>query len=224
MRNPNRAIIWDMDGVLVDSGDLHYETWRDTLAEAFGLNVSREAFDATFGMDNFGVLKTLLGRSLSEAEAQQLVERKEAAYRRRAAESVRPAPAALDLVRTLKAQGWKQAVATSSPRANLALISRLLGLERWMDALVCFEDVGRGKPDPALFLLAAERMGVPPAYCVVIEDAPAGIAAARAAGMVSVAVTTTHAASALAQANRVVHSLSEIAPQDLEALLNHGER
>ncbi len=222
MRDHNRAIIWDLDGVLVHSGDLHYETWRETLAEAFGLDLTREAFDTTFGMDNFGVLRVLAPRPLTHGEAVQLVERKEAAYRRRATECLQPVPAALELVRHLKAHGWKQAVATSSPRDNLALISRLLGLERWMDALICFDDVGRGKPDPALFLLAAERMGVPPARCVVVEDAPAGLIAARAAGMKSLAVTTTHPPAVLAQADRVVCSLAEIAPQDLEALLNHG--
>lgn len=222
MKDLHRAMIWDLDGVLVHSGDLHYETWRQTLAEAFGLDLTREAFDATFGMDNFGVLKALAPRPLTDEEAVRLVERKEAAYRRRAAECLRPVPVALDLVRRLKAQGWKQAVATSSPRDNLALISRLLGLERWMDALICFDDVGRGKPDPALFLLAAQRMGVPPVRCIVVEDAPAGLAAARAAGMKSVAVTTTHPPTVLAQADRVVRSLDEITPQDLEALLNHS--
>lgn len=220
MKNHNRAIIWDMDGVLVDSWDVHYITWRDTLAAEFGLHIDMNTLRDFFGIDNGSVLREVTGLDLPDEEIARIVERKEARYRDLAPGLIRGIPAALALLQQARTVGWRNAVGTSSPRENLRVMRDLLGLDRWMDAYVTIDDVSRGKPSPDMFLEAARRLGVPPQRCVVIEDSPQGIAAARAARMASVGVMTTQSAERLAQADRVVGSLDEIALDDLAALVS----
>jgi beta-phosphoglucomutase len=220
MKNHNRAIIWDMDGVLVDSWDVHYITWRDTLAAEFGLHIDMNTLRDFFGIDNGQVLREVTGLDLPDEEIARIVERKEACYRDLAPGLIRGIPAALALLQQARTVGWRNAVGTSSPRENLRVMRDLLGLDRWMDAYVTIDDVSRGKPSPEMFLEAARRLGVPPQRCVVIEDSPQGIAAARAARMGSVGVMTTQSAERLAQADRVVGSLDEITLDDLAALVS----
>ncbi len=222
MTTQRHAAIWDMDGVLIDSGDLHYATWRETFAAELNLPLARADFDATFGHDNYATLTLLLGEPPSPELMARIGQVKERLFRERAARDVQALPGAVELVRALAAAGWEQAIATSAPRENLDLIVRLLDLDEYLTTRVCIDDVSEGKPNPALFQLAAERMGVPPARCVVIEDAPTGIAAAHAAGMVCLALATTHPAHDLAQAERVIESLAGVGPQDLAALLPRG--
>lgn len=215
----NQAVIWDMDGVLIDSGDLHYLAWRDTLAAEQGIALSREQFDRTFGKDNFTTLALILGQPPTPEQLTRIAGRKEVAYRAAAAEQVRPVPGALALMKSLFEAGWRQAVGTSAPRANLELIIDLLGIDQWLAAGVCADDVARGKPDPAIFLLAAARLGVPPGRCVVLEDSPAGLAAAQAGGMHRVGLTTTHPAAELGAAERIVPSPAAVTPAMLAELV-----
>lgn len=219
MENHNRAIIWDLDGVLVDSWDAHYMTWRDTFAAEFGLHLDMSTLRHFFGIDNGQVLREITGLDLPEEEIKRIVERKEAQYRQLAPGLIRSIPASLALLHQADAAGWLNAVGTSSPRDNLRVMRDLLGLDRWMDAYVTIDDVSRGKPAPDMFLEAARRLGVPPQRCVVIEDSPQGIKGARAAGMASVGLATTQSRETLAQADRVVGSLEEIALEDLVALV-----
>lgn len=208
-----------MDGVLIDSGDLHFQTWRDTLAAETGVTITRAQFEDAFGKDNFQTLGILLGRTPTPQQVDHLAGRKEQMFRELAAGHIQPQPGVVDLMRALSAAGWQQAVGTSAPRENVALVIAELGIERWLATWVCIDDVTRGKPDPALFWLAAERMDIPPACCVVIEDSLSGIAAARAAGMACLAVTTTYPASELTAADRVVDTLAAVTPGDMDALL-----
>lgn len=219
MVSNRRGVIWDMDGVLIDSGDLHYQTWRDALADEADFHLTRTQFDATFGRDNTETLTVLLGRPPTPEELVRIAGRKERHYRELAPAHIRPLPGAMELVEALAGAGWRQAVGTSAPRENLELIVSLLGIGGWLAAQVCVDDVPRGKPDPALFVMAAERMGVPPGRCVVVEDSPAGVAAARAGGMACLALTTTHPASELLDADRVAEGLAGMTVGELEAML-----
>jgi beta-phosphoglucomutase len=217
------AVIWDMDGVLVDSGEAHYEAWARLFREE-GIPYTREQFLQAFGQRNDRILRTLLGPDLPEDRLRELEARKEAYYRALIPSRVRLLPGAWELLHALREAGARQAVGSSGPRANVEATLAALDLGPFFGALVAAEDVREGKPAPEVFLVAAERLGVPPARCVVLEDAVAGVQAALAAGMRCVALTTTRPAHELAAAHRVVASLREVRAEDLRRLaLGMGE-
>lgn len=221
MTPKNSAIIWDMDGVLVDSGDLHYEAWREVAAE-MDIDFTRELFDRYFGMSNADVLHELFGGDIDPDFVDRVGWQQDDAYRRLAADLVQPIPGAFELVRACGAAGWQQAVATSAPGETLDLILDKFDLRHHFAVTANADEVARAKPDPALFILAAERLGVPRERCVVIEDSLNGVRAARAAGIACLAVTTTHDGDALDGADRVVESLYDVSPADLAALLDRA--
>jgi beta-phosphoglucomutase len=208
------GVIWDMDGTLVDTAELHFEAWRlvsEGLARAF----PRADFAATFGRRNPEIMDYLFPGRFTPAEVDEVGERKEQLYRAAAErQGVTLLPGVRALMEGLHELGVRQAIGSSAPRANLDLILRLTGIEPLLAAVVGAEDTTRGKPDPQVFLVAAGRLGVEPRRCVVFEDAPAGVRAARAGGMKCVAVrfVAHHSSDELerAGADRVVASLEEV--------------
>ncbi len=219
MTDAERAIIWDMDGVLVDSNDLHFETARQVAAEEFGLPLEYEQFVTFFGQSDRDIIRALAPDPLTESEIARIAEYKQALYAAAAPERVQPIPGAHELLKACAEAGWRQAVATSAPLPEMALILDLFGLRRWLGVTASSDEVERGKPDPMLFRLAAKRLGVRPGHCVVIEDAVAGVQGAQAAGMVCLAVATTRRAEELAAAERVVETLVGVTPEEIGALL-----
>ena len=183
-----RAVLWDLDGTLVDSEEYHWLSWRDTMA-AEGVALTHAQFLATFGWRNDAILRRFLGDGVDPARTQRIGDTKEELYRRMVREGVlAPLPGAAEWVRQLSADGWAQAVASSAPRLNIDVVLDAIGLAGAFGAMASSEDVRHGKPDPQVFLVAAERLGVPPARAIVVEDAAAGIEAAQRAGMRSIAV------------------------------------
>ncbi len=216
------AMIWDVDGTLVDTAEMHFAAWAK-MAAAMGRPFSRSDFAATFGRRNPEIIHILFGQKYSDAEIARIGETKENYYRAAAEKGVQLLPGVRELLDGLHARGVKQAIGSSAPRGNLDLILRITKSRQYFDAIVAMEDTTRGKPDPQVFLVAAEKLGIPPSRCVVLEDAVAGVEAAKAGGMKSVAVTFVghHAAEKLkaAGADRVVKCLTEISADDLLALL-----
>lgn len=213
------AVLWDMDGVLVDSAPYHFRAWRETFA-AEGVAFDEAAFRRTFGQRNDTIIADVLGTDVPPERVAALGEAKEARYRSLIArEGIVPLPGAATWLQRLHGRGIPQAIASSAPRANVAAVLKALRWEPFFQAIVSAEDVAHGKPDPAAFLLAAQRLGMPPERCIVIEDAPAGIEAARRAGMRSIALTTTHPPHTLARADRVVPSLESLSPDALDRLI-----
>jgi beta-phosphoglucomutase len=205
-----RAILWDMDGVLVNSMEFHYQAYREVLSE-FGRDLSREEYlGSLIGLRNYVILRRLLG-DLPDDEVQRLMKAKEEAFRRRAAGNIEPLPGAAELVRRAHEAGLKQAIVSSTPCENIELVLDSLGLRSMFDTIVGEEDAEHGKPDPEGFLVAAKRISVPPPECIVIEDAPEGIEGGKAAGMRCIGVTTTRSAEKLAEADAdlVVGSLED---------------
>ncbi len=217
------AVLWDMDGTLVDTAELHFAAWARLMQE-LGRPFTRADFAATFGLRNPEIIDQLFGEGrYGPEEVARLGDRKEEMYRAAASRGVTLLPGARELLEELHAAGFQQAIGSSAPRANLELILRLTDTARFFQAVVSMEDTQRGKPDPQVFLVGAERLGVPPARCVVIEDAVAGVQAARAGGMKCIAVRFVghHPADKLqaAGADLVVPSLAEVSAETLRRLL-----
>lgn len=217
-----QGVLWDMDGVLVDTGEFHYQSWVAVLPD-YGIEFSRESFRDTFGMNNRGILSLLLGEKLTPELLVAIGERKEQHFRDAVQGQARPLPGVLDWLQRLQEQGFRQGVASSAPPANINTLVDELGLRSYFDVLVSGVDLP-GKPDPALFLKVAGLLDVPPERCVVVEDAVAGVRAAKQAGMRCIAVTTTNPAEALGAADIVVERLSLLAEDAFQRLVAGGER
>jgi beta-phosphoglucomutase len=219
---PPAGAIWDVDGTLVDTAELHYAAWVQ-LAGQLGLPFSRADFEATFGRRNPEILRQLFRRDYSDQEVAALGERKEVLYREAAQRGVDLLPGVQSLLEDLHNAGIRQAIGSSAPRRNVDLILRLTRTERFFDAVVSMEDTQRGKPDPQVFLLAAERLGIAPHRCVVLEDAVAGALAAKAGGMKCIAVTFVghHGPEKMlaAGADLVVPTLTEVSAQTVVQML-----
>lgn len=189
------AVLWDMDGVLVDSGGLHRRAWRLFLQQR-GLSIGDQVFALGFGRPNEEVLPGFFGPALSRTEIARLSAEKERCYRDLvASEGICPTPGIRLWLEQFYQAGIRQAVATSGCRANVDLILSMIDAARYMQAVVSAEDVARGKPEPDLFLKAAELLGIHPSRCLVIEDSVYGVRAAQKANMRCLALATTHAAS-----------------------------
>jgi beta-phosphoglucomutase len=211
------GVLWDLDGTLIDSAGHHWIAWRDTLA-AEGRPVQPGDFANTFGKRNDEILHELFGPAIAADWIERVSEAKEQAYRRMLREQgLAPLPGAFDWLRRLRESGWKQALASSAPRPNIDAVFEALSLEPFLDVVVSADEVGRGKPDPAIFLEAARRLGLAPGRCVVVEDAPAGIEAARRAGMPSIGVLSDHHPALVADV--VVPSLDALPAGAFEALV-----
>ncbi|MDT8304741.1 MAG: beta-phosphoglucomutase family hydrolase [Anaerolineae bacterium] len=212
------AVIWDMDGVLVDTGRLHYDAWQSTLDE-YSIAFDEALFRQTFGMNNETILRRLLGDRFSPALYDEISGSKEERFRAALPGNVTLFPGALPLLRALREQGVAQAIGSSAPQPNIDAIVGELGIAGYLDAIVSAAEMP-GKPDPVVFLTAAALLGARPRDCVVIEDTEAGIAAAQGAGMKCVAVATTNPVEALQTADLVVDGLEAIEPSRLLALVS----
>ena len=200
------AVLWDLDGTLVDSGEYHWRAWRDTM-RAQGIDLPYAQFLGSFGQKNDTILTSWMGARATPDVIRRIGEAKELLYRQLAlAEGLAPLPGAADWVERLHREGWRQAIASSAPAENVRVMLGALKLERYFQAIASAEDVTAGKPDPQVFLTAAAKLGAAPSACVVVEDAAAGIEAARRAGMKCVGVN----ASAVLPADVFVRSLADL--------------
>ncbi len=217
MDDPSRVgVIFDMDGVLIDSAEPHYQSWR-LLGRECGCEVTRELFAATFGRQNRDIVPILFGEMPGE-RLSALSDRKEELYRELVRDDPPIVPGAIELVRGLSQAGAHLAVGSSGPPANIELVLNAMGVADLMSAVVTGDDVTRGKPDPQVFALACGRLGLLPARCVVIEDAPAGVQAARSAGTKTVAVMLHHPAEAFDGPDLVVGRLADLSVERLLSL------
>jgi beta-phosphoglucomutase family hydrolase len=214
----NQGIIWDLDGVIVDSAPFHFEAWRE-FAAVKGRVYTEEDFRKTFGMRNEDILLYIFEEKLEQGVLETWSDEKEGRFRDLIRGSVEPLPGVMTLVRALDMAGYQQAIASSTPLENIHLILNSLAILDFFDAIISGEDVARGKPDPEAFLKAARVMSLDPERCLVIEDAAVGIEAAKRAGMKSIGVTNTLPRKKLALANRVVRSLEEVDPKMIAQLL-----
>jgi len=217
---PLRAVIFDWDGVVVDSSAHHERSW-EVLAERRGLPLPADHFKRGFGKKN-NVIIPDLGWASEPAEVDALAREKEDIYRSIVREKgIEPLPGVRELLAALQAAQIPCAIGSSTERANLDCLLDLMDLRRFFAVIVSGEDVVHGKPDPSIFLLAAERLRLAPADCVVIEDALVGIEAAARAGMPVLAVATTEPLEALGGATSSATDLRSVTVQSLRSVAEH---
>jgi beta-phosphoglucomutase len=218
----NWAVIWDVDGTLVDTAELHFQAWCE-LARELKQPFTRADFARTFGWRNPEIIPLLFGANRTPEDVDRLGGRKEDLYRAEAMKGVELLPGVRSLLNALAQAGARQAVGSSAPRKNLDLILEITRTSPFFSAIVSMEDTARGKPDPQVFLLAADKLGVPPQRCVVVEDAPVGVQAAKAGGMRAIGVTFVghHSEEKLssAGADLVLPSLEHVGVDMIKALL-----
>ena len=213
------GVIFDMDGVLVDSAAAHLHAWQK-LGTEIGTPFSEEFFRRTFGQRNASIIPQWLSQ-VPPPRLAELDARKESLYRQFVREgSVRVFHRIPELLIDLRELGARLAVASSGPRENVELLIEVIGAGSAIDATVASEDVREGKPHPEAFLTAAQRLRVAPARCAVVEDSVHGIEAAKRAGMLAVAVLTSTAREQLtaAGADWVVNEVGDLQLQDLAVL------
>jgi HAD superfamily hydrolase (TIGR01509 family) len=214
-----KAAIWDMDGVIADTVLEHFLSWKDTFAKK-GRDYTMAEFMTYFGRRNDVIIKDALGHDIAPGELEAINMEKQATFRRRITGHVRELPGAVELIRILHEHNIKQAIASSAPRENIKLILQELDIDDCFQAIVAGGEVPEGKPDPGIFLLAAKKLSIKPVNCVVFEDAIAGVAGAKSAGMKCVAVTNSHPENKLKQADIIVDTLNSVSYSDLELLFH----
>lgn len=214
-----RAVLWDVDGVIIDSGEQHLRSWIAMAAER-SLPFTAADFWATFGMRNQDIIPRVFGVHAPDVVT-AMADRKEELYRDLVRAESTALPGARELMAALHEAGYHQALGSSAPVANIETIIDLLDIGPLLDGFVAGDHVENGKPAPDVFLAGATAVDVAPARCVVFEDAPAGVAAARAAGMRCIAVRRAGQVDApgIEAADRVVDSLRDVTVRDIDQLL-----
>lgn len=215
------AVLFDWDGVIIDSSRQHEESWERLAAEE-KKSLPADHFTVGFGKKNEWIIPSLLRWTDDLAEIKRLSLRKEALYREIVVErGLSALPGVRVFLERLKAAGVPNCIGSSTHRENITTILGVLGFEGLFGGMVTSEDVTLGKPHPDVFLKAAAKTGVAPLRCVVFEDALAGIEAGHAGGMKVVGVATTHPAEVLTgRVHRVVTRLDELTVADLRALVS----
>ena len=211
-----RGVLWDMDGVLVDTGEFHFQSWVTTLS-FFNIPFSREFFQESFGMNNRGVLNKLLGRIPDQELYLNISEQKEMNFRQLIRGQIQPLAGVVELLNLFKSKGIRQAISSSAPQENIDVIVDELNLRSFFEAIVSGNKLP-GKPAPDVFLTSAQAIGIPAQDCLVIEDAIAGVEGAKRAGMLCLAVTNTNPPENLQKADLIVESLVQVDSGYLEKL------
>jgi HAD superfamily hydrolase (TIGR01509 family) len=214
-RQSEKTVLWDMDGVIVDSRSFHFAAWQETFVKR-GIRFTEEDFAKLFGTRNDFIIRSVMGKRLPDRDAEIMVKEKEESFRRKAKGNLKPFPGALKLLKVIKKGNFKLGLVSSAPKENIDLVIDELDLGGAFDCIVFGREVSESKPSPQIYLLAAQRLQAAPNDCLVIEDSPAGIHAAKTAGMRCLAITNSHPRQELEEAHKVVDSLENV---DLITLL-----
>lgn len=213
-----KSIIWDMDGVLVDTTRYHYQSWLEIL-KGIRNDFSWEEFASSFGMRNDLIIPKVFKKECSKEEIVSIDRKKEFLFRELAKGKLKPLEGLINLLNLLKEDGFKMAVASSGTPENVEMVIRECNLMSFFSALTNGSEVLHSKPDPEIFLLASEKLGIPPSRCVVVEDAPAGIQGAKSAGMKCIAITSTHKKDSLERADIIVDKFDHLNPKVFNELI-----
>lgn len=211
------GVIFDMDGVLIDSYDAHRKSW-DRVLPKHGLQMTKDMFATTFGQRSVDVLARLYP-SLSRQEISLIHEEKAIVVREIIAADFPEKEGASELITALYRAGAIIAIGSSAPRENVQVLMDKMPASKYVTASTSGSELKYGKPDPEVFVKTISKIELPPEQCIVIEDAPAGVTAARAAGCGVIAVTGTVSREQLGEADLVVDSLRELTPEKCRELI-----
>jgi len=214
----NYCVIFDMDGVLADTGPIHYESWVK-LAKQIRVKFSKNFFNLTFGRQSISITRELVGPKIRQDVVEKWANLKEQYYREMVKDKLKLLPGAQVLIKKLHDQNFKLAIGSSGPPENVDLLLSTLRIKDYFDVIITAAEVKNGKPAPDVFLITAEKLNIKVDNCLVIEDAPVGITAARKAGMKVIALRTTHCNVELLDADMAVQDLSFINLNDILELL-----
>jgi HAD superfamily hydrolase (TIGR01509 family) len=214
-RQSKKTILWDMDGTISDSYSFHFAAWQETFAKR-GIKFTKEDFTKLFGTRNDFIIGSIMGRELPEGDVKIMVQEKEENFRQKATGNIKSFPGVIKLLNAIKKGNFKLGLVSSAPKENIDLVLSELNLEGIFDCIVFGQEVSESKPSPQIYLLAARKLEVIPNDCVVIEDSPLGIKAAKTAGMKCLAIANTHPRQKLEEADKVFDSLGNV---DLITLL-----
>lgn len=214
------GVIFDWDGVIVDSGEPHRKSW-EIVAKKLGKVLPDHYFERSFGLKNTRLIPEILGWTRDPEEIERISDRKEEIYREVVKkEGIKTFPGLMELLDELNEKKIPYIIASSTARVNIEFVLSFLGIGNYFPLIVSAEDVVNGKPAPDIFLKALGILGCPREECVILEDAPAGIKAGLTAGIKVVGIGTSHAISELVGAQFIVESLKQLKLSDIEGILN----
>ena len=196
------AILWDMDGTLLDTKVCHYISWRDILRK-HGYDLTEALFDEHFGRNNASILPIYLGFEPAPQMANEMISEKEMMFREIAPSKTQLFPGVEFWLKTARSLGVRQAIASSGSLENIQVMANASGISSYFSELISGADLP-AKPEPDIFLIAAKAIETAPDHCLVVEDSVPGIHAAKRAGMKCVALSSTNPPSKLGQADVVV--------------------
>lgn len=217
--NEHFAVLFDMDGVLVDNKEVHTESWGE-FCNAHHIQVTRKELESLFGKTNRDYLRYLFKREITDEEVLTYKIEKEGIYRDLFSKTIKPVKGLPTFLEDLKKNGVKIAVGTSGPMDNVRFVIESTNIQGYFEAIVCEEDLKKGKPDPEVYLKAAQKVNTEPGRCIVIEDSVVGIKSGKNAGMKVIALTTTNEAEALTEADLIVKNFTELSYEKALALIN----
>lgn len=211
------GVIFDMDGVLVDNKQAHIEAFGE-LFKKHGIEFSASDLLPYFGMTNDAIFAALAPDLQKKCGTEALGNEKEAIYREIFARTMKPVAGLVDLLKALKKAGFKTAVGSSGGTDNVNFVLKGCGIEKYIDKVANGDMISKGKPDPEVYLLAAELLGLRPDECVVCEDAFVGVEAARRAGMKVVVLATTYPRSEHKDYDILIDDFTQVTVEDIIAM------
>lgn len=211
-----RAILWDLDGTIVDTKACHLHTWKRAL-ELHGYDLDLALLTENFGRNNTTLLPLLLGFEPNHELMMGIIDKKESMFREIAPEWITLVPGVTSWLSAAVELNFRQAIASSAPMENIVTMLSFFNLDACFDTVVSGTNLP-AKPHPDVFLNASDALGVEPENCLVIEDSIAGVEGAHKAGMRCIAVTTTHHQDALRQADVVIDDFTAAMSEVLTAL------
>jgi HAD superfamily hydrolase (TIGR01509 family) len=208
-----------MDGTIVNSLPFHKLAWIEMFGKR-GVVFSDTDFEWANGRKNEVIIPHIMKKVMTPEEVNPIADEKEATFRRLLKGKIQALPGVIELMKALTEAGFPMAIVSSTPKANIDLISESLGMAKYFKLFINGDDVKEGKPSPQCFLLGAERLGIQPENCLVMEDAIVGVRAAKRAGMYCLGITNTCPREHIAEADIVVDSLTEINVKTIEGLFS----
>jgi beta-phosphoglucomutase len=218
IRKNKIAVIFDLDGTIVDNKQYHIKAWVE-FCRRYGVSMTEEQFENKgFGRSNKDYLSEFLQTEISDKDDFRYGEEKEQIYRELYAPYIKPINGAIEFIKLVKYNSYKTAIASMAPLSNIQFVLNKLKINGYFDVIIDYYQVKKGKPDPEIFLKAARNLRIAPSDCVVIEDSIIGIQAAKNAGTKVIGIETYHDKNELEMADITIKDFTEISSDQINKL------